>query len=111
MIPGRQATAGRAGTHERTNVPERIDYTIDRYLEGFGNDEDHALTGLLRFADLGVSALELHETEPEAKIEQERVLTALRKAVGDDISVRESAADRVRVEHRTPIGGFPSPVR
>lgn len=91
------------------NVPEWIDYTIDRYLEGLGNDEDQALRGLLRFADLGVSALELQEPEPEAKIERERVLTALRKAVGDDISVRESAANRVRVEHRTPSGAFSLP--
>lgn len=90
------------------NVPERIDYTIAQYVEGVGNDEDQALTGLLRFADLGVSALELQEPDPEAKVEQERVLTALRKAVGA-ISVRESVVDRVRVEHRTPSGVFNLP--
>ncbi|MFP8887284.1 AAA family ATPase [Streptomyces mangrovi] len=84
----------------------RLDYTVKLCLAERERGGGQPLMGLLRFADLGVGGLEIHELERERKEEQERVLEALRGILGDRVIVQESLGERVRVEHRTPDGVF-----
>ncbi|MEU3656857.1 ATP-binding protein [Streptomyces sp. NPDC032161] len=62
---------------------------------------------LLRFADLGVSGLEIKEQDAAAREEHERITRALRDVLGDKVRIQHDHGKRVRVEHRTADGVFP----
>ncbi|MGW0859006.1 AAA family ATPase [Streptomyces sp. NPDC002690] len=84
----------------------RLDHTVDLCL----SDQEHAVDGpmstLLRYADLGVSGLEIKEWEPEVLESGKRVVQAVREALGDGFQVQEAARRQVRIEHRTAEGVF-----
>ncbi|MFE2291360.1 ATP/GTP-binding protein [Streptomyces sp. NPDC059452] len=92
---------------------QRLDHTVRLCLEGLeeleGGDgrEDQPVLDLLRFADLGVSGLEIQDWDENIRADRQRITRALRDALGDKVRVQEDGKQRVRVEHRTAEGVFP----
>ncbi|MEV6439320.1 AAA family ATPase [Streptomyces anulatus] len=86
---------------------QRLDHTVRLCLEGRGGQESQPVLDLLRFADLGVSGLEIQDWDESIREDHQRITQALREALGDKVRVQEDAKHRVRVEHRTAEGVFP----
>ncbi|MFE8916530.1 ATP/GTP-binding protein [Streptomyces globisporus] len=89
------------------DFPHRLDHTVRLCLEGRDGRKSQPVLDLLRFADLGVSGLEIQEWDESIREDHQRITQALRDALGDKVRVREDAKQRVRVEHRTTEGVFP----
>ncbi|MYX15580.1 AAA family ATPase [Streptomyces sp. SID8374] len=89
------------------DFPQRLDHTVRLCLEGRDGRADQPVLDLLRFADLGVSGLEIQDWDESVREDHQRITQALRDALGDKVRVREDAKRRVRVEHRTAEGVFP----
>ncbi|MFB7900506.1 ATP/GTP-binding protein [Streptomyces xiamenensis] len=87
----------------------RLNYTVDLYRRQEGSSASSVrapLLELLRFADLGVRDLRIQEQEEGVKEEQQRIVTALREAVGGHVRVDSLPRHQVQVEHRTAEGIF-----
>ncbi|MEU3203272.1 AAA family ATPase [Streptomyces cyaneofuscatus] len=89
------------------DFPQRLDHTVRLCLEGRDGRAGQPVLDLLRFADLGVSGLEIQDWDESVREDHQRITQALRDALGDKVRVREDAKQRVRVEHRTTEGVFP----
>ncbi|MEV1044346.1 ATP-binding protein [Streptomyces sp. NPDC049916] len=89
------------------DFPQRLDHTVRLCLEGRDGRNDQPVLDLLRFADLGVSGLEIQEWDDSTREDHQRITQALRDVLGDKVRVQENAKQRVRVEHRTAEGVFP----
>ncbi|MFE3825823.1 ATP/GTP-binding protein [Streptomyces sp. NPDC059092] len=62
---------------------------------------------LLRFADLGVSGLEVGEPDEAVMDEYHRITQAMKDALGGRVQIEKPWTNAVRVEHRTSEGVFP----
>ncbi|MEU2794869.1 ATP-binding protein [Streptomyces sp. NPDC007117] len=89
------------------DFPQRLDHTVRLCLDGADGRKGRPVLDLLRFADLGVSGLEIQEWDESIREDHQRITRALRDALGDKVRVQEDAEQRVRVEHRTAEGVFP----
>ncbi|WEH35209.1 ATP-binding protein [Streptomyces sp. AM 4-1-1] len=85
----------------------RLDHTVRLCLEGRDRQQPHPVSDLLRFADLGVSGLEIQDWDENVRADHQRITQALREALGDKVRVQEDSKQRIRVEHRTAEGVFP----
>ncbi|MFJ1644830.1 ATP/GTP-binding protein [Streptomyces sp. NPDC088258] len=98
----------------------RLDHTVRLCLDdphrgrgsegerGRGAREESPVMALLRFADLGVSGLEIEEWDESVRKDHQRIAQALREALGHDkVHVQTDGRQRIRVEHRTAEGVFP----
>ncbi|WP_103534276.1 ATP/GTP-binding protein [Streptomyces sp. SM11] len=86
----------------------RLDHTVKLCLEGGeGKGGRRPVLDLLRFADLGVSGLEIQDWDESTQEDHQRITQALREVLGDKVRVQEDSKHRVRVEHRTADGVFP----
>ncbi|MFF8743449.1 ATP/GTP-binding protein [Streptomyces californicus] len=85
----------------------RLDHTVQLCLEGGGGEGGRPVLDLLRFADLGVSGLEIQDWDESTREDHRRITQALREALGNKVRVQEDSTHRVRVEHRTADGVFP----
>lgn len=94
----------------------RLDHTVrlclddPRWQQGReqGRQEESPVMALLRFADLGVSGLEIEEWDESVRKDHQRITQALREALGHDkVRVQADSRQRIRVEHRTVEGVFP----
>ncbi|MFE1404867.1 ATP/GTP-binding protein [Streptomyces sp. NPDC058770] len=89
------------------DFPQRLDHTVRLCLADGAEHTAESAMALLRFADLGVSGLEIKEQDAAAREEHERITRALRDALGDKVRIQHDHGKRVRVEHRTADGVFP----
>ncbi|MYW80405.1 hypothetical protein F610DRAFT_02821 [Streptomyces sp. LaPpAH-199] len=85
----------------------RLDHTVRLCLEVGGGEGGRPVLDLLRFADLGVSGLEIQDWDESTREDHRRITQALREALGNKVRVQEDSTHRVRVEHRTADGVFP----
>ncbi|MGW1180358.1 AAA family ATPase [Streptomyces drozdowiczii] len=85
---------------------QRLDHTVQLCLSAGESDEPSSVMTLLRFADLGVSGLEIAEWDDAFLQNQKRISHALREALGDKARVAVGTQKRVRMEHRTADGTF-----
>ncbi|MFJ3701484.1 MULTISPECIES: ATP/GTP-binding protein [Streptomyces] len=88
------------------NFSQRLDRTVQLCLAGLGGSEPSPVMTLLRFADLGVSGLEIAEWDDTVLEGQKRISRVLQEALGDKAKVEVNSKQRVRVEHRTAEGTF-----
>ncbi|MEU6060543.1 ATP-binding protein [Streptomyces sp. NPDC047097] len=84
---------------------KRLDSTIGLFLED-GAQGLQPLLGFLRFADLGVSGLEVREPEEGVDAERQRIVEAIRGIVGDRARIEETGSSRVLVTHTTEEGVY-----
>ncbi|MFI1018099.1 ATP/GTP-binding protein [Streptomyces sp. NPDC020965] len=85
----------------------RLDHTVHLCLDDKHQSVATPVMALLRFADLGVSGLEIEKADEQAQDMHKRLTQAVREALGDQVYVGAAPLDRVRVEHRTADGVFP----
>ncbi|GLF97179.1 AAA family ATPase [Streptomyces yaizuensis] len=88
------------------NFRGRLDHTV-RLLLDTRDKNDSAVVDLLRFADLGVSGLEIEEPDESVLDEYRRITQAMRDVLGDKVRVEMPGPRSVRVNHRTGEGVFP----
>ncbi|WP_326694589.1 AAA family ATPase [Streptomyces sp. NBC_01766] len=86
---------------------QRLGHTVSLCLDGRGQGGGAPVMALLRFADLGVSGLEVAEPDEAAREEYRRITQAVREVLGDKGRVQEQIPAPVRVEHTTADGVFP----
>ncbi|MDF6019615.1 ATP-binding protein [Streptomyces sp. JH34] len=86
------------------NFSQRLDRTVQLCLAG-GSEPSPVMT-LLRFADLGVSGLEIEEWDDAVLEDQKRISRVLQEALGGKAKIEVNSKQRVRVEHRTAEGTF-----
>ncbi|MFJ2897751.1 ATP/GTP-binding protein [Streptomyces sp. NPDC087218] len=89
------------------DFPQRLDHTVRLCLADDGKQAAESAMALLRFADLGVSGLEIKEWDEAAQENHKRITQALRDALGEKVHIQQDQRRRVRVEHRTADGVFP----
>ncbi|MFF9350891.1 ATP/GTP-binding protein [Streptomyces sp. NPDC014734] len=89
------------------DFPQRLDHTVQLCLADDAERTAASTMSLLRFADLGVSGLEIKEYDEEAQEDHKRITRALRDALGEKVRIQHGHGKRVRVEHRTADGVFP----
>ncbi len=89
------------------NFPERLDHTLHLCMDGRHRKDAEPVMALLRFADLGVSGLEIAEPDEAIKEEHRRLTQVLREALGEKVRVQRGGVQDVRVGHRTDAGVFP----
>ncbi|MFF9512060.1 ATP/GTP-binding protein [Streptomyces sp. NPDC014724] len=89
------------------DFPQRLDQTVRLCLDNRDQHEAAPVMALLRFADLGVSGLEIEEWDEAAREDHKRITQALREALGDNVHFQQDRSQQVRVEHRTADGVFP----
>ena len=85
---------------------QRLDRTVALCLAGRQQRDPPPVMTLLRFADLGVSGLEIAEWDDTILEDQKRISRVLQEALEGKARVEVDTKQRVRVEHRTPEGTF-----
>ncbi|MFJ4771412.1 ATP/GTP-binding protein [Streptomyces uncialis] len=92
------------------NFRTRLDHTVRLLLdhrEQAESAESESVMGLLRFADLGVSGLEIEEPDESVMDDYRRLTQVMRDALGGRVRVEAPGLHSVRVEHSTAEGVFP----
>ena len=89
------------------NFRARLDHTVQLLLGDREQGDAAPVMRLLRFADLGVSGLEVEEPDEAVMDEYQRLTRAMRDALGERVRVEAPGLHSVRVEHRTSEGVFP----
>ncbi|MFF2329164.1 MULTISPECIES: ATP/GTP-binding protein [unclassified Streptomyces] len=89
------------------DFPQRVDQTVQLCLADDVERTTASTMALLRFADLGVSGLEIKEPDEWSQEDHKRITRALRDALGEKVRIQHDPGKRVRVEHRTADGVFP----
>ncbi|MFD7065984.1 ATP/GTP-binding protein [Streptomyces sp. NPDC059913] len=89
------------------DFPQRLDHTVRLCLAEDGEPAAESAMALLRFADLGVSGLEIKEWDEAAREDHERITRAIRDVLGEKVRIQQDQKRRVRVDHRTADGVFP----
>ncbi|MFG2307510.1 ATP/GTP-binding protein [Streptomyces sp. NPDC048566] len=93
------------------NFRARLDHTVQLLHGDEEQGESAPVMRLLRFADLGVSGLEVEEPDEAVMDDYQRVTQAMREVLGERVHVEAPGLHSVRVEHRTAEGVFPLDLR